>query len=92
MFTGFTLRLGDKLAQNSIILTSCSPTVYRMFLGDVEVAQRDLHKQYGPLVRIAPNEVVSSDSDAVPLIYTTQNPLTKTDWYVTLTNITKCTP
>jgi hypothetical protein len=56
--------------------------MYRMVLGDVEVTQRELHNRYGPLVRIAPNEVFSSDSDAVPLIYTTQNPLNKTDWYV----------
>jgi len=51
-----------------------------MFLGDLEVVQRELHEQYGPLIRIAPNEVSSSDSDAISLIYTTQKPLTKTDW------------
>ncbi|KAI4665696.1 uncharacterized protein J4E78_003160 [Alternaria triticimaculans] len=64
------------------MLTQNLPTVYRMFLGDLEVVQRELHEQYGPLIRIAPNEVSSSDSDAISLIYTTQKPLTKTDWYV----------
>lgn len=62
------------------MLTQNLPTVYRMFLGDLEVVQRELHEQYGPLIRIAPNEVSSSDSDAISLIYTTQKPLTKTDW------------
>ncbi|KAI4932829.1 hypothetical protein J4E85_003230 [Alternaria conjuncta] len=53
-----------------------------MFSGDLEVVQRELHEQYGPLIRIAPNEVSSSDPDTLPVIYTAQKPLTKTDWYV----------
>jgi hypothetical protein len=66
--------------------------VYRALLGDVEIVQRDLHEQYGPLIRIAPNEVSSSDPDAIPLIYTTQKPLTKTDWYVMSTSVVTWTP
>jgi hypothetical protein len=66
--------------------------VYRALLGDVEIVQRDLHEQYGPLIRIAPNEVSSSDPDAIPLIYTTQKPLTKTDWYVMSTSVVTRTP
>jgi hypothetical protein len=62
--------------------THCT-TVYRMYVGDVEIAQRALHQKYGPLVRITPNELVSSDPTAIPLIYRTQNPLAKTDWYLT---------
>ena len=62
------------------MLTQNLPTVYRMFLGDLEVVQRELHEQYGLLIRIAPNEVSSSDPDAISLVYTTQKPLTKTDW------------
>lgn len=53
-----------------------------MYLGDLEVAQSALHKQYGQLLRIAPNEVVSSDPNAIRLIYSTKRPLIKTDWYV----------
>ena len=53
-----------------------------MYLGDLEVAQSALHTQYGQLLRIASNEVVSSDPNAIPLIYPTQKPLIKTDWYV----------
>ncbi|RAR14700.1 pisatin demethylase [Stemphylium lycopersici] len=52
-----------------------------MYLGDLEVAQSALHKQYGQLLRIAPNEVVSSDPNAIRLIYSTKRPLIKTDWY-----------
>ncbi|KAF1835002.1 pisatin demethylase [Decorospora gaudefroyi] len=55
--------------------------VYRMYIGDLEVAQRALHEKYGPLIRIAPNEVMSSDPSAIPLIYTTHNALPKTSWY-----------
>jgi hypothetical protein len=54
-----------------------------MYRGDIEIAQRALHQRYGPLVRIAPNELVTSDPAAISLIYRTQNPLSKTDWYVT---------
>jgi hypothetical protein len=28
--------------------------MYRAYLGDLEIAQRKLHEDYGPLVRIAP--------------------------------------
>lgn len=36
---------------------------------------------YGPVVRIAPDEVHFSDPRAIPLIYRTQKPLEKTDFY-----------
>ena len=39
--------------------------------------------EYGPLVRIAPDEVSSSDPKAIPKIYPIQRPLEKTDWYLT---------
>lgn len=57
--------------------------MYHIYLGDLELAERRLHAQFGPLVRIAPNEVSSSDSAAIPIIYRTQNPLSKTDYYST---------
>lgn len=39
--------------------------------------------EYGPIVRIAPDEVSSSDPEAIPKIYPIQRPLEKTDWYLT---------
>jgi hypothetical protein len=38
---------------------------------------RALHKKYGPIVRIAPNEVVISDPEAVKTIYSTTGGFTK---------------
>src|SRR5687767_14762472 len=52
-----------------------------MFIGDIESAQMKLHQQYGPVVRIAPNEVSCSDPAVIPTIYPTQKPLAKTHWY-----------
>lgn len=38
---------------------------------------------YGPLIRIAPDEVSSGDPKYISTIYPTQKPLQKTDWYLT---------
>lgn len=62
--------------------------VYHVAKGDMDVVQRDLHRQYGPLLRIAPNEVACSDPEALKKIYPTQSPLTKTDFYPIWTNKT----
>lgn len=35
------------------------------------------------MVRIAPDEVSSSDPNAISVIYTIKKPLQKTDWYLT---------
>ncbi|USP76766.1 uncharacterized protein yc1106_04040 [Curvularia clavata] len=67
--------------RNPIDPISYANTVYHMYLGDVEVAQDKLHQQYGSLIRVAPNEVVSNDASAIPLIYRTHNPLNKTEWF-----------
>ncbi|KAI7774611.1 hypothetical protein LA080_008082 [Diaporthe eres] len=40
-----------------------------------------LHAKYGPLLRIAPNEIACADPNAIKLIYRTQNALNKTDFY-----------
>jgi len=50
--------------------------------GDMEKTQRRLHKQHGPLVRIAPNEIACAAPDAIKTIYRTQGALNKTDFYV----------
>ncbi|KAJ9606160.1 hypothetical protein H2200_009121 [Cladophialophora chaetospira] len=50
--------------------------------GDLEHVQRALHGKYGPLVRIAPNEVICADPEAIKTIYPIQAPIpTKTDFY-----------
>jgi len=55
--------------------------MYRIYVGDMEKVQRDLHKKYGVLIRIAPNEVSTAEPTAIPKIYRNQRPLTKTDFY-----------
>lgn len=47
----------------------------------MDAIQRELHGRYGPLVRIAPDEIVCSDPEAIRKIYPTEKPLTKTDFY-----------
>ncbi|KAH8896794.1 cytochrome P450 oxidoreductase [Thozetella sp. PMI_491] len=49
--------------------------------GTMEKAQRALHAKYGPLIRIAPNEVACASPDAVKIIYPVSGPLQKTDFY-----------
>ncbi|KAF3036928.1 hypothetical protein E8E12_005412 [Didymella heteroderae] len=53
----------------------------RMYYGDYHIAQVALHDKYGPLIRIAPNELSYSKPDGVPVIYRLSRPLEKTDWY-----------
>jgi hypothetical protein len=49
--------------------------------GKAEHIQRDLHKRYGNLVRIAPNEISVADPEAVKIIYNIKSGFTKTDFY-----------
>lgn len=55
--------------------------IYRIYVGDMHEVQRRLHHRYGPIVRIAPNEVSTTEVSAIPKIYKHQRPLTKTDFY-----------
>lgn len=55
--------------------------MWRTARGDMEHTQRSLHKKYGPLVRIAPNEIACADPNAIKKIYRTSQPLRKTDFY-----------
>ncbi|KAF1939453.1 cytochrome P450 [Clathrospora elynae] len=55
--------------------------MYRIYVGDMHTVQRGLHEKYGPIVRIAPNEVSTAELSAIPKIYKNQQPLTKTDFY-----------
>lgn len=54
--------------------------MYRIYIGDMHTVQRSLHEQFGPIVRIAPNEVSTAELAAIPKIYKHQRPLTKTDF------------
>jgi hypothetical protein len=55
--------------------------MYRIIAADMDRVQRALHKKYGPLVRIGPDEVSSANPSDIPLIYRTSDPLIKTDFY-----------
>lgn len=55
--------------------------LYRIYIGDMHLVQRRLHEKYGQIVRIAPNEVSTTELSAIPKIYRNQAPLTKTDFY-----------
>ena len=59
--------------------------MYRIYVGDMHHVQRALHEKYGPVVRIAPNEVSTAELSAIPKIYKHQKPLTKTDFVRTRT-------
>ncbi|KAL2396868.1 Cytochrome P450 monooxygenase gsfF [Exophiala dermatitidis] len=58
----------------------------RIARGDMEHVQRRLHAKYGPLIRIAPNEVACAYPDAIKTIYRTQGALEKTDFYTVWNN------
>ncbi|KAF2023029.1 cytochrome P450 [Setomelanomma holmii] len=55
--------------------------MYRVYVGDMHAVQRELHDRYGPIIRIAPNEVTTIELSAIPRIYRNQQPLKKTDFY-----------
>ncbi|KAF3007704.1 hypothetical protein E8E13_009541 [Curvularia kusanoi] len=57
--------------------------MYRMYRGDYQLSHLALHEKYGPLIRIAPDELSYSKPDGVSVVYRLNNPLEKTDWYHT---------
>lgn len=60
--------------------------MYHIYKGDLTDHMRDMHDRHGPLVRIAPNEVLSADPEAIAKIYPTQRPLQKSDMYIAWRN------
>ncbi|KAJ5921026.1 Cytochrome P450 E-class group I [Penicillium verhagenii] len=50
--------------------------------GDPHGTQRLLHAQYGPIVRIAPNELAISDPEAIKVIYGVNSGFVKSDFYL----------
>jgi hypothetical protein len=55
--------------------------VHHVRKGDMDVVQRALHLEHGPLVRIGPDEVSCADPEAIRKIYSTSSPLTKASFY-----------
>ncbi|KAI1300897.1 cytochrome P450 oxidoreductase [Xylaria venustula] len=64
-------------------LASVSRVWYMMQIatGQTEKTLRRLHEQYGPVLRTSPNEVTCAAPEAIKLIYRTQQPLNKTEFY-----------
>ncbi|KAL4876780.1 cytochrome P450 [Aspergillus karnatakaensis] len=57
-------------------------TVLHVLPGNAEQVQRRLHAKYGAVVRIAPNELVTSDPEAIQSLYGVRSSLLKTDFYL----------
>ncbi|KAL4882734.1 cytochrome P450 [Aspergillus karnatakaensis] len=57
-------------------------TLLHVLPGDAEKTQRALHARYGPVVRIAPNELVTSDPGAIQTLYGFKSSTAKTDFYL----------
>ena len=59
-----------RLPGPSICAISRLPLMYREFSGNRRLFIHDLHMRYGPIVRIAPDEVSFATRDGVKEIYT----------------------
>ncbi|KFY35733.1 hypothetical protein V494_05668 [Pseudogymnoascus sp. VKM F-4513 (FW-928)] len=55
--------------------------LYKIYKGDFEKTNVNLHKKYGPVVRIAPNEYSIDDVGAAKVIYGHGNAFVKAPWY-----------
>ncbi|KAJ5385634.1 hypothetical protein N7517_003545 [Penicillium concentricum] len=58
----------------------------QIYQGSFEKTNIALHKKYGPIVRIAPNEYSIDDPDAVKEIYGQGSQFTKSPWYIASAN------
>ncbi|EMC91356.1 hypothetical protein BAUCODRAFT_117766 [Baudoinia panamericana UAMH 10762] len=56
-------------------------TYYHSYFGDESTRIDELHKRYGPIVRIAPNEVIISDGAALAPIYVEKGGFSKAPCY-----------
>ncbi|KAA8895566.1 cytochrome P450 [Sphaerosporella brunnea] len=59
----------------------------RVIAEDIHRCTKSLHQRYGPIVRIAPDEVSISDPAAMKQIYAVTGGFTKTDFYTAQTRI-----
>ncbi|OGM41143.1 cytochrome P450 [Aspergillus bombycis] len=57
-------------------------TLLHVLPGNAEKRQMKLHARYGPVVRIAPNELVASDPEAIQTLYGIKSLTAKTDFYL----------
>ena len=58
--------------------------LHDVYKGHAHLTAIDLHRKYGPLVRIAPNHVSVADPKMIPVIYTNKGDFTKVrECYVT---------
>ncbi|PCG88265.1 Cytochrome P450 [Penicillium occitanis (nom. inval.)] len=55
-----------------------------VYKGDGPVQYRKIHEQYGPIVRVGPNEVSIADPTMIPVIYGIGSKFTKTPFYMTM--------
>ncbi|KAK4202014.1 putative cytochrome P450 pisatin demethylase-like protein [Triangularia verruculosa] len=64
-------------------LASISPlwVIKELWMGKIDISQRKWHEKYGPIIRIAPNEVVISDPSVIKAIYGAGTTFTKTEFY-----------
>jgi hypothetical protein len=51
--------------------------LYNVYRGHAHLTAIDLHRKDGPLVRIAPNHVLVSDTKMIPVIYSNKEDFTK---------------
>jgi cytochrome P450 len=54
---------------------------YHSYVGDEASSIHALHAQYGPVLRVSPNEIDISDHEAVPAIYISKGGFPKADCY-----------
>ena len=64
--------------------TKCSSLwlVYHQYIGDTCTAIHRLHDVYGPVVRIAPNDIDMAKNDALGPIYVDQGGFNKSEYYL----------
>lgn len=53
------------------------------YSGKAYWGQRDLHRKYGPLVRIGPNEIITDDPDILRGMSAVRSTFTRGEWYLT---------
>ena len=63
---------------------SVFPLLRRHLQGEIFNEFADLDKQYGPLVRVAPNTLLTSDPDVLRRISSARSPYTRSDWFLGL--------
>jgi cytochrome P450 len=54
---------------------------YHAYIGDEASTIHKLHQQYGPFVRVSPNEVDISDADVIPAVYVSKGGFSKAPCY-----------